>query len=219
MPYARLRYRGRTDELVAPDTEIVIEGFPRSGNTFATMAFLMAQDRPVKIGHHTHAAGHVARAAKLAIPTLVVVREPVDSCASNMLRFDVSAKAAVDAWLRFHRVVADLVARVQVATFPSVTADFGEVTSRLNARFGTAFVAFDHTPENVERVFERIDERNRSHFGSVVASAVPRPSADRDAMKASTRAALEAPAVTPLVGDAVELYRSLVEEERRRSQA
>ncbi len=34
--------------LVTKDTEIVIEGYPRSANTFAVAAFLVAQGLPVK---------------------------------------------------------------------------------------------------------------------------------------------------------------------------
>lgn len=52
-PIQRLRPQ-RRDLVVARDTEIVIEGYPRSANTFAVAAFLLAQGRPVKIAHHLH---------------------------------------------------------------------------------------------------------------------------------------------------------------------
>lgn len=61
---------------VTRSTEIVIEGFPRSANTFATVAFQNAQDRLVRIGHHVQAAAQVNLAEKWRIPIIVLIREP-----------------------------------------------------------------------------------------------------------------------------------------------
>src|SRR5262245_65181203 len=44
---------------VGPETELVIEGFPRCGNSFAVAAFSLAQPRPVRIAHHLHAPAQV----------------------------------------------------------------------------------------------------------------------------------------------------------------
>ena len=46
-----------------------------------------------------------------------------------------------------------------VGEFARVTTDLGSLIEQMNARFGTAFTPFDHTPENVERVFAFIEER------------------------------------------------------------
>ncbi|ABA57997.1 hypothetical protein Noc_1512 [Nitrosococcus oceani ATCC 19707] len=50
--YLPLARRKRTDAdgatVVAPNTDLVLEGFPRSGNTFAYFAFQMSQPRPLK---------------------------------------------------------------------------------------------------------------------------------------------------------------------------
>lgn len=62
--------------LVNEDTDIVIEGYPRSANTFAVAAFEIAQGKPSKIARHTHAIAQLKRAAALKLPTLVIIREP-----------------------------------------------------------------------------------------------------------------------------------------------
>jgi len=54
--------------LVKKDTEIVIEGYPRSANTFAVAAFLLAQGRAVKIAHHLHVPAQVIQAVRWGIP-------------------------------------------------------------------------------------------------------------------------------------------------------
>ena len=80
---ARRRYGSR---VLGPDTDIVIEGFPRSANTFAVTAFELAQERPVTVAHHLHAAAHVVRAAQAGVPVIVLVRAPEDAIASVVAR-------------------------------------------------------------------------------------------------------------------------------------
>jgi hypothetical protein len=56
---------------VSRTTEIVIEGYPRSGNTFAVVAFRLAQGREIEIAHHLHAAAQIKRAARLDVPAFI----------------------------------------------------------------------------------------------------------------------------------------------------
>src|SRR5205814_3293356 len=74
-----LRARGG-DGFLAPirdETEVVIEGFPRSGNTFAVAAFHYAQrPRDVKIAHHAHVPAQLLSAVRLGLPAVVLVRDP-----------------------------------------------------------------------------------------------------------------------------------------------
>src|SRR5262245_54574684 len=41
------------------DTDAVIEGFPRSANTFAAAAFALAQTTPVRLAHHLHVPSQI----------------------------------------------------------------------------------------------------------------------------------------------------------------
>lgn len=76
IPFARRKYRDVPNMLVESDTELVIEGFERSGNTFAVVAFETAQPRPVKTAHHLHAAAQVVSAVRMGVPTLLLIRPP-----------------------------------------------------------------------------------------------------------------------------------------------
>jgi hypothetical protein len=49
MGVGRWRHRGQGGYVVTRDTELVMEGFGRSGNTFAWLAFRSAQPRPVRL--------------------------------------------------------------------------------------------------------------------------------------------------------------------------
>lgn len=45
--------------------------------------------------------------------------------------------------------------------FEELTRDFGQVIQRINARFGTAFKPFEHTEENLKKVFQIVEEMDK----------------------------------------------------------
>jgi hypothetical protein len=162
-PYISFATAGRhRDEVVRPDTAVVIDGFPRCANTFAAIAFQAAQPRPVKIAHHLHAAAHLIRGTRLGIPTVLLVREPVDTVLSETIRsYPVPLLQVLSAYCLFYETVVQYIDRIVVAEFLTVTSDFGSVIQKINTRFGTNFALFDHTPEKTQLVFGLIEEREK----------------------------------------------------------
>jgi hypothetical protein len=179
LPLARARHGtgvGSGPKAVGKDTEIVIEGFPRSANSFAVAAFKLAQPQPVRIAHHLHFPGQVTAAVKMGIPTLVLIREPEEAVLTHLARmlelnytYNVVKQASRE-YSRFSRFYSSILPHRQhfvSAKFESVTSKFDEVIRRVNERFRTNFVEFSHTESNVERCFEvnggyrPSEERNR----------------------------------------------------------
>jgi hypothetical protein len=189
MPLARLRREG---ELVDADTDLLIESYPRCASSFAVAAFNLAQ-RPTahRVAHQTHAAGHVIEAVRLAVPTLVLIREPEDVVVSNMIRH--ARRTAPDllrGYLRFYEPLLPHRDRFVVGTFAEVTGGWMDlVIRRVNRRFGTAFVEFEATEENVATCLREIDEhwRARRGGGERLERIVPRPSEYREGLKAELR--------------------------------
>ena len=214
MPVGRVRHRGRAEYLVTRDTELVIEGCGRAGSTFALFAFLSAQERPVRTAHHTHAAAQVLTAVRWRIPTVVIVREPLDSALSHMARRNISARPALVSWLRYHSRILPVRDRFVAVRFEQVTSDFGAVVEQVNAAFGTSFGVFQHTPENEAAVLAAIERENRERWGEEMtperARSLARPTAERAAVKQRLRTQLEAPELAALRSRAVDLHRTLV---------
>ena len=183
LPYARWRYGANL--AFGSGTEIVIEGFPRSANSFAVNAFCLAQGRPVQVAHHVHAPAQVMAAARDGVPAIVLVREPRDAICSYLLwQPHLRVREAVAAYLGFHRPLMGLEPHYVVATFEQVTGDFGEVIDRVNERFGSGFQRFDHTQENVDRCFAEIETNSRGQRqGRLVEAVVARPSDERARLK------------------------------------
>lgn len=215
MGVGRWRHRGQGGYVVTRDTELVMEGFGRSGNTFAWLAFRSAQPRPVRLAHHTHAAAQVITAVRWNIPTLVIVRPPADSVLAHMVLRGVSARAALVAWIRFHRRIMTVRQGFVAAAFEEVTQDFGPVVRRVNDLFGTSFGVFEHTAGNEARVMNEITERNRVLRGEEMtpqgALWLARPSAERQALKGLRRPELDREELAPLRARAEGLHQVILD--------
>ena len=185
-------------------TALVVEGFPRSGNTFAVVAFQMAQPSPVALAHHLHHPAQVLRAVQRGVPTMVLIRQPVAAVRSLALRRPSASMASlIQQYVDFYKPLAAVRGGYYLADFAEVTTDFGAVTRAVNNHFGTAFACFDHCAENVSSVFAEIDRINRALGGDE--SHVSRPSAVREmaAKHAFTRSEAR------LLGEADAVYQAV----------
>lgn len=188
LPIARLR--SGHGEVVARDSQIVIEGFPRTGSSFAVAAFRRAQGRSVKVAHHVHAPGQLMAAVRWEIPALVLIRQPEDTVLSFLIRNpEIPIRRALVGYERFYRPLLPLRDRLVVATFDEVVEDFGKVTARVNQRCGTGFALFEHTPESTASILAEIEEDylTRDSPGERFERIVPRPSARRRQLKRQLR--------------------------------
>ena len=140
---------------VSRNTEIVIEGYPRSANTFAVAAFQLAQGREVEIAHHLHGAAQIKRAARLGVPAVVLVREPSEAILSLMVRDPTaSVRWAIHSYVRFYSNVVPHLDKIVIAPFATVTSDFGSIIRIVNARYGTAFKDFATTEGTLEEIWQ-----------------------------------------------------------------
>lgn len=139
--------------------DIVIEGYPRSANTFATHAFILSQKRPMLIGNHFHSPAQLFLAKRYRIPAMLVLRAPLPA-ASSMVVYDprMSLDEALQRYVRFHRPLIKISGSFIVAPFEEITTDFGKSIDRLNQRFGTKFSRPDHNEEFTNSVFQHISK-------------------------------------------------------------
>jgi hypothetical protein len=194
--------------LARPDTDIVIEGFLRSGNTFAVAAFLVANGPTVHIGRHLHGAPHVLRAVRYGLPTVVLIRKPADAVASYLVRRPtITVEDALREYLDFYRTAWRARAGFVVGLFDDVIADFGGVVRAVNDRFGTSFTPWEPTAENEAAAFALVEEMNRREcHGLLVETHVGRPSAQRDERKREIREHLQRPRARRLLAEADGLF-------------
>jgi len=218
MPLVRYQHRYAVDRVVTPDTDLVIEAFGRTGTTFANFAFLAAQTRRVRTVHHTHAAAQVIAAVKMGIPTLVIVRRPLEVALSHMVRHQISAAAALAAWIHFHERILPYRDGMVLCSFEQMTSNFTPVIEQINEKYDAGFGVWQHTKENEAEIFEQIKTRNRGRFGKNATvermRSLALPMAEREAEKQKLSVQLNANSLAPIREEAQQVYEVLLRERK-----
>lgn len=194
---AHYRFHPRFSNLIVrPDSEVVIEGFPRSANTFAVLAFEHAQLRPVRIAHHLHVDAQITLGVKFNLPILVLIREPIGAVASLISRNPgVGTGQALAHYMSFYKSVQANMNKVVLADFKTVTGDYARVIEALNARFRTSFHPYMNTPANDKAVFDVIDLINRKYERGEI-HQLARPSEAKSSLLRAARLKVEAHSMT-----------------------
>jgi FkbM family methyltransferase len=169
------------DLRLTPRTELLIDGYMRSANTYAVFAFRHANGPTVRLAHHLHRPLVFRRAVALGVPALLTVRPPADVMAS-MVQFEPesSITGVLDSYRAFYDDLEPVLADLVVADFADVVADFGAVVRRINERFGTSFVPYAKTKDNDHAVFTEVERFSARYFGKDrFETKVSRPSGQR----------------------------------------
>lgn len=157
--------------IITPGHDIVIEGYPRSANSFAVRAFLFDNGwQSVKIATHSHCAAQIVLAIKWNIPTLVLIRSPEKAVVSllalgiqqKFFQADKMTRKEKLRWTkyytseysRFYKTIQPYGDKYVLAEFKEATENFGQVIRRFNEKFYTHWSEFDSTEKSVKKIFE-----------------------------------------------------------------
>lgn len=207
--------------IVSKASDVTIEGYPRSGNSFAHSAFRSAQTQKPRIATHVHSYTQIIRSVDLCVPTMVLLRNPKDACLSlvalsnEIAERDVSdvelsrAKQSLIENLRNYKTFYEKVLTVKdgiiVAEFSLVTSDFGEIIRRMNERFGTGFEPYENSEQNDSTLFKK----GGFHLS---------PNQQRDSIKDFLRQCFNSDDVEALVNDAMGVYQEMLQLERQQAE-
>ncbi len=164
------------------NTEIVIEGFPRSANTFSVTYFLITQPKAVSVAHHLHVEAQLIWAAKNDIPGVVLIRDPEDCVRSLCVREKrTSVKRALTRYIKYYTNLMPYKDSLVVAEFSLVISDMEKVINSVNAKYGVSFEACPHTNELVAKIYNEIESIN-SRLDGGKSTHVARPNNYRKEM-------------------------------------
>lgn len=153
-----------SEMVVNETTGICIEGFPRSANSYAVVAFKL-DNAGVKPGHHLHVPAQIIRAWHLNKPVIAVIREPQEAVASFLI-FQSSANA--DLYLKlytdFYKSLLPYLDNIIVADFKTITTDFNSVIERVNQKYNTHFNTIQNLDQRQDEIFSRLQEINQQFF-------------------------------------------------------
>lgn len=156
-------------QLARGNEDLVIDGFPRSANSWAEAAFRVSQScgGPLHLAHHCHAAAQLLAGARLGLPTLVLVRAPTDAVLSysEMLQVPVPLSQLFLDYVALYKPLLPRSDCFCFVGFESVTNDFGKVVQKLNATYSLSFDVPVHNSEFVSRVREEMDRISIARTG------------------------------------------------------
>ena len=164
------------------------------------------------IAHHLHVPAQVVRAARLQIPTLVLIRRPKDAVLSLVIRDPISVDQALRYYVSFYETSEKYRDAYVLGLFEEVTEDFGQVIKRMNDKFRTTFSLFRHDEENVSKLFAGMESHARKKYGETLwERKVQRPAAVRERIKDEIEYDLESPKRKKLIARAEAVYDRLTE--------
>ena len=99
--------RRGTHQWVTPASDILTEGYPRSGNTFLYRIIRASTLQPIKIGHHVHRPQQITFAVRYGVPSFVLLRDPLASIASHLVyNPHLTPAISLDRYIRFYEAAA-----------------------------------------------------------------------------------------------------------------
>ena len=202
--------KGQGKLLVNRDTDIVIEGFGGSGNTFALRAFMHPQILPYDVTHHTHTTSQLHYAVRSEIPIILLSRNPTDAVISlvsrglvgnrkhdmSAERIRLEAKILLERYKKYHNCIKGYKDQMVVADFDDAMSDFGSVVQKINKRYNREFLLFNNNEENLAYIWKR----------QKIAKSGTKRAVDKDFVEKI----LSESEVLPLIDECAELYRYFI---------
>lgn len=155
------RLQGASSDLLAsPETNILLEGFPRSANTYSLYALRHSQNN-LKISGHTHRPGNVILGLKYKIPICVLIRNPHDAVKSLLVRNpQYSESNCLRQYISFYSLLLPRKNEFLVAEFEDVVANFDTVIDGLNSKYKLHLKPFKSNIETNQLIEQSLLTRN-----------------------------------------------------------
>lgn len=211
--YTRIsRILSNRDECYTSEqTQIVIDGFPRCANTYATYAFETAQPAKLIMAHHIHKQSQFIVAERYHIPCILLIREPLDCISSLIVRqpkydYAVALKGYYFLYnnlLKYNNYV--------VGNFEHVLSDYATVINRLNQKFGSNFTPYEKTEANEKKVKQIVQTQDELIGATDYQQRVAYPTEERKAAAAAIKTALQKPMYAKLLQQCREVYQLMLE--------
>lgn len=226
--YARYKMRGGRDKLVTnKKKDIVIEGPPRTANTFMVEAFVHAQKKEVKVAHHMHVPGQLTRAVKLGIPAIVLIRNPRDTAISHaiagMNKDEDSLEIALHYYIDFYETLKPYRDYFVLARFDDIINNPAKIINTVNKKFNVNFDNYSESfPFDEKALWDRIDQMYKNWGkdqglkwfgqGEIDEHKVSRPSENRKELKNKLLKAAETERFEVLFKRANSIYQYFIQE-------
>ena len=183
--YETLSATHATNHICRPESRLVVEGYPRSSNSFAVDMLVEAAGGHLNVGqmgHHTHDIANLQIAEAYRIPKLILIRDPEAAILSFHIYSGAPIMRCAKRYGDFYLASLELrKTGTAAAHFNEVTNDFGKVVAKVNG------IGDFNIPEDQD--FDEIRDRALASVRSRASteSEVAAPNEKREAMKNEVR--------------------------------
>ncbi|HBL14166.1 MAG TPA: hypothetical protein DD379_22805 [Cyanobacteria bacterium UBA11162] len=140
------------ERIVSSATQLVIDGFPGSANSFAALAFKRSQKQYINLAHHLHSPSQILQAIEREIPVLLTIREPVGAILSIASRRPyITATQGLHTYIGFYSKLKPYSSHYVISTFEQSTQHLDRMIARVNSVFNTNFDWVDIATANADR--------------------------------------------------------------------
>jgi len=160
--------KSRKNGIIRKDSDICIEGFQRSGNTFFHFSF-MRLNRQANIAHHLHASAQVIKAIQQGTPTIVLIRNPLEAVASLMVKdLNLTVESGLKSYMDFYKNLMPHRSKFVVGKFEEVIDQPGLLVKQINEQFKQEFqyeILNDNKRANLKEQIKKKNLRNKITAG------------------------------------------------------
>ncbi len=206
------RMKRRYPAFYGPETEICIEGYPRSGNSFFTHVF-QRWNPHVTVAHHSHLAASPKLAVGNGVPVVILIRHPLDAV-SSVVAWDGHLNPGLGLWAyqQYYNALWRYRDSFVVVPFEEATTAPAACIERVNLRYGKNYDSMELNNRELDSIRAEMtagdDDSGRSGSNSTL------PNAEKAAAKRGYLALLESSAHLDAAVRAYDRYLSLVETSR-----
>ena len=194
------------------NTDLVVEGFPRSGNTYLTAIIELYNPR-VRLAHHLHASAQFYRASRIGVPAVLLVRPPEDAIASLLHRQDRRSgpAAPLRRYIAFHRSLLPIISNICIVPFDDLIRQPDRALQRIASFSRIPLAPYPGDADAELLVFQEIDRRDvLDNGGHLNERTVARPSPWREERTTALRQRVEG-AEPALLKEASQIFSLLCE--------
>jgi hypothetical protein len=157
------------EAIIRPTTELVIDGFQGSANSFATELFIQSQKHPVELSHHLHSPSQIIEAINLKIPVLLTIREPKGAVISLMSRWPhVSVNQGIRSYIAFYSKLKPYASDLIISDFEQTTKHLDVMINRVNQKFNTNFDAVNVNQFDKKKAIEKKHKTKKTSLRSQI---------------------------------------------------
>lgn len=194
--------------VITPETQIVLDGFPRSGNSYLFALMAVTQSSELKMAHHLHSVAHIKESVRRRLPTVVIARDPREAVLSY-LAFDskVPLEDSLLDWISFYSQVLKLnTSAYVVAEFGEFIKDANPLIHKINQVFGLSLSGIKQEIHGkAAKVY--LEQHSQKLYSM---SHQSQPSRERNEFKETIRGELEKEPHKSLLVEAIQIFDDLI---------